>query len=523
MFNSLIELTKEALTQMFDKTDTDNLVENNLIGKLPKINIMSLVSDKMISAIDTWKLMYVDNLIVTNADMSIGIPGMICSELARSILLEFESHISDDSNKEFNIEKEEPSTRAEFLEKIYQMRVVRKLRTNLEYAMAVGGMVIKPYVNGNTIYIDFCCQGEFVPLGFDDDGNITDIAFYATIVDGNNKYTKIERHYFNSAERTVTIVNAAFVVKNADAFSNLTELGKQIPLSDIPAWQNISEEPITITDLDRPLYGYYKFPRKNTADLDSPLGASAFDRAEKVIEYTNMQFGRLDFEYLAGSMAIDVDQSLMDNENPHGLVINLPEGRRRVFRGVDSVNGEIYNVFAPNLRDSSYINGLNTYLMRIEDLAELSRGTLSDPNAEARTATEMLILKQRAYSNIADNQKALENALKDVIYSINKYTDLYGLFQNGDFNVTFDWDDSVITDRASQIDERITLVDNGILSKAEVRAWYTGESLEEAAAKIEEIESGTKGLDDIFTAPNIPNEPVVEDIKKGQTDEDVVD
>lgn len=523
MFNNLLELIKEALLKMFKKTNSDNAEENKLIASLPQINNISLVSDRMRTKIDEWKLMYIDSLISTDADMSLGIPGLVCSELARSVLLEFESHISDNNNKKFDFEKDEPTTRAEFLEKTYQLRVVQKLRASLEYAMAVGGMVIKPYITGDTIYIDFCCQGEFVPLGFDDDGNITDIAFYATIVDGNNKYTKVERHYFNSAEKTVTIVNAAFVVKNTDAFSNLTELGKQIPLSDVPAWQNISKEPITITDVDRPLYGYYKFPRKNTADLDSPLGASAFARAEKVINYTNMQFGRLDFEYLAGSMAVDVDQSLMDTENPHGLIINLPEGRRRVFRGVDSVDGEMYQVFAPNLRDANYINGLNTYLMRIEDLTEISRGTLSDPNVEARTATEMLILKQRAYSNIADNQKALETALKDVIYSINKYTDLYGLFLNGDFNVTFDWDDSVITDRASQLEERITLADNGILSKAEVRAWYTGESLEEAANKIEEIESGTKTLDDIFTTPAIPNEPVIEGNKQGQTDEDIVD
>jgi hypothetical protein len=44
------------------------------------------------------------------------------------------------------------------------------------------------------------------------------------------------------------------------------------------------------------------------------------------------------------------------------------------------------------------------------------------------------------------------------------------------------------------------LVDKDILSKAEVRAWYTGESIETAQKKIEDIvEENESNLDDIFT------------------------
>ena len=79
-------------------------------------------------------------------------------------------------------------------------------------------------------------------------------------------------------------------------------------------------------------------------------------------------------------------------------VTRVPIMQERLFRKVDLNAEDTYNVFAPELRDASITNGLNTILMRIEDATGLSRGTISgDPqfiSTEAKTATEMKILKQ---------------------------------------------------------------------------------------------------------------------------------
>lgn len=514
MFSKLLELIKEALAKMFDKSN-----ENNQLYK--QIDLSNCVSNKMQTTIDTWLHMYQDDY-VTEEKMSLGIPGIICSELARSVLLEFDSHISDLEKSDFNPEKDIPATRAQYLDVIYQTKIVDKLRDRLEYALAVGGMIIKPYLNGNEIAIDFSMQGEFVPLGFDDDGNIIDIAFYDSFIQDGKKYTKIERHIFSAEQRQVTVINKCFVTKNLE--TDMNELGKEVPLESVEKWAAISAEPVIINNTNQPLYGFFKTPKTNTVDLKSPLGASVFARAKHVIDYTNRHFSRLDFEYLAGSMAVDVDESLLDPNNPHGL-FNLPESRRRVFRGLDTGQDDLYHVFAPNLRDESYIRGLNTYLMRIEDLCELSRGTLSDPNQDARTATEMLILKQRAYSNVVDNQKQLEKAIKAVVNSINTYVDLYNLFKPGDYEISFNWDDSIIVDKNAELEKKLQLMQENILSSAEVRAWYTGESLEEAQKNIDIIENSNNSnpLPDIFTGPAIPGEQTVEYNKKTITDEDIIE
>jgi len=126
--------------------------------------------------------------------------------------------------------------------------------------------------------------------------------------------------------------------------------------------------------------------------------------------------------------------------------------------------------------------------MRVEDSCGLARGTLSDANQEARTATELRIVKQRTYdphrmreycisasrmmltallntatpigasivkqrtyATIADNQRALEHCLRDVVRAMDKYATMYDLAPAGDYDLSFEWDDSIITDASQQL------------------------------------------------------------------------
>ena len=127
--------------------------------------------------------------------------------------------------------------------------------------------------------------------------------------------------------------------------------------------------------------------------------------------------------------------------------------------------------------------------MRIEDQCGLSRGTISDANnVDARTATELKIVRQRSYATIADNQKALEVCLRDVVRAMDKYADLYGLAPEGDYEVSFEWDDSIVTDMSQQLEERLALMSAGVFSKQELRQWYFGETEAQAAAAIKKLQ-----------------------------------
>ena len=460
MIKHLIELIKQALNKMIGNPKQDNSIDSS-------------VSETMIKAISLWKKMYKNKAPWVSKDtgvISIGIPKLICKAFKQQVLSEMKTDIIDPNiSTEVDKDKqEETKTRADY----------------------------------------FNYQGEFYPIAFDDDGNIVDIAFLNQFRSGDILYTKVERQTFEY--NTVTIENKAFKVKlDANGDENTTqELGEEIPLTEVEKWSTL-ESRVEIENVEKPLYGYYCEPISNNIDMDSPLGISFFSDAKDLIQKADEQFGRLDWEYEGGQMAIDVDPTALHYENGYyGTHSVMDRMKDRLYRSLDLGASNTYNAFAPTLRDASYLDGLNNILMRIEDALCLSRGTISNVEAEARTATEIRVLKQKAYDNIVSHQEALEDTLMDTVYAMNVLVDLYELAPDGDYDTTVEWGDSVLTDTDTELQQKIQLVDADILDKAEVRAWYTGESLEVATKKIKDMqkEKQENMMNDLFTNGSKTNE-----------------
>jgi len=117
---------------------------------------------------------------------------------------------------------------------------------------------------------------------------------------------------------------------------------------------------------------------------------------------------------------------------------------------------------------------LNNQLMRIEDACALSRGTLSVvTESEARTATELKILKQRSFSANQDIQKALQQSFEQLFVIMEQYCTLYNIVAQGEYEVAYKWDDSILVDKESERQQDLIEVKNGLMSKREYRMkWY---------------------------------------------------
>ena len=272
--------------------------------------------------------------------------------------------------------------------------------------------------------------------------------------------------------------------------SNMRDnIGMEIDLSEVDRWASLQPE-ATVPGSEGPLFGWYKVAAANNIDVDSPMGASVFAKAVDVIREADLQYSRLLWEFEGSELAIDVDPTVLRPKKTEGGGVEMPKLNQRLFRAVDADKGDrdLSQVFSPAIRDSNILNGLNQLLIRIEDLSGLSRGTLSDANVEARTATEMKIIKQRSYTTVADNQAALETCLRNVIRAMDKYASIYKLAPEGEYDVSFEWDDSILTDAEQQLNERLLLMNAEILSKAEIRQWYLGETKAQAEAAIANIQ-----------------------------------
>lgn len=507
-----------------------------------KLNVAVAISPEMEKAITTWNTLYRNKApwLHEPSDedptrvVSLGLPSMIASEKARTALIEFKSEITTPTEEvevdnpdyknppdtELNrwgqevpvvvspkITKEVPKTntaRAEFLNEQYN-KLKKQLRKQLEYGIALGGFVIKPYYTEITnddgmispnIEYDFIRADCFYPLAFDANGHITEAAFIQPKIDKDTIYRRLEYHKWKN--NTVEIINKCYKTTRAD-LNNTTvtdeDLGKEISLKEVSEWSTIQPKTI-INNVSKPLFAYFKMPEANTVDLTSPLGVSGYARAINLIKDADLQYSRMLWEYEAGEMAINVDRDafkwLADTDDPNKGKSVLPKAQQRLYRQTDVEAGELFQPYAPSLRDGAYRDGLNTILMRIEDVTSLSRGTLSDASAEARTATELMILKQRSYQANLDIQHNLEDALRDAIYATNALCTLYEVTPDGEYDVSFEWDDSILVDVDLELAKRIQLMQNGLAGKVETRMWYFGETERQAKEALQKIADENK-------------------------------
>lgn len=446
------------------------------------------LSTEMTTALDTWYQLYLNKADWLKSDQvkSMNLPAFVSSEIARQIVLEMRCTITGkgkDGETQTGDGEDIMNPRAEFLQKEFE-KLMEVLRLKLEQGCAAGGMIVKPYPNTTDghIYFDWTMDWALYPLAFDDDGNLSDVVIPDTFTEGKTVYTRLERHTVQG--RDVQITQRAF------KSNNVHSIGTEIPLSEVPRWASLQPEAV-VKDTDGPLFGWFKAATANNVDVDSPLGASVYAKAVDVIREADMQYSRLLWEFEGSELAIDVDPTVLrpKTTTQNGrTVTEMPKLNERLFRGVDLGADETYKVFAPAIRDQSLLNGLNQLLIRVEDLCGLSRGTLSDANVDARTATELRIVKQRSYATIADNQRALESCLKNVIRAMDKYATVYKLAPEGEYDVSFDWDDSIVTDSEQQMNEMLMLYNAQIISKQEFREWYFKETSAQAKAAIEALQ-----------------------------------
>ena len=200
MIKKLLNLIYEAIGKMIGYKSITDAFEIDGTG----------ISDEMSNALDVWKSMYKDEspwLDDIKGVYSLGLPKQICQSLQQQTLSEMETSITQ-PGVEDSIEQDKDDaidTRAKFLNDIYQKRLIKNLPQSFEKALALGGMIIKPYMSNGQLYLDFNQQGEFYPITFDDDGNIIDVAFFFFFSAGKYVYIKVERQTFLQDSKMVVV------------------------------------------------------------------------------------------------------------------------------------------------------------------------------------------------------------------------------------------------------------------------------------------------------------------------------
>lgn len=446
MFEKLKNLWGRVRAVVFDKGTIKNAIREDIA-----------MSDTMSRAIQMWSEMYING-------NNLQLPSAIAGEMARLVSIEMKSVVSG-------------SKRADFINKKYS-EIIKNIRIPLEYGCAKGGLVFKPYVSNGNIAVDYIQADAFFPLRFNNSGIITAAVFVERIAKGSTYYTRLERH---------ELVGTVYTIRNT-AYMSLSSstLGNTISLDSVEEWKELQEE-MSFQNVQKPLFGYFKPAIANIIEPTSPLGASVYSKAVSLMDEANKQFERFIWEFESGERALYAN-GMAFRKDKNGRPI-LPH--TRLYKTLNVDDADLFKEWTPSLRETELANGLSRIFRQIEFNCGLAYGTLSDVQNSDKTAEEIKASKQRSYATICDNQKALQNALTDLVYAMDVWCTLYNLTPLGKYEISFDFDDSIVADRKTEFTEKQALVSAGIMTKWELRMWYFGEDEATAKAKVSSEFEGT--------------------------------
>lgn len=405
------------------------------------LGIESAVTEEMRRRIILWGQCYAGRAPwLGKDDVSLRLEQSITREFSTIVLNEMSTSISNPK-----------------LEEIFN-KATRNLGMNLQRALGVGGMCIKPLGGDKVQYVT---ADEFVPVEFNTEGRMIKVVFPDFKKLGNKYYTRLEYHDADPV-KGLTIINKAFVSASADI------LGRPVELSAVEEWAKLPEI-ISYPLMLRPPFGYYRNPLDNVID-DSFCGVSIFNSALGLIRKADTQFGRLDYEFESARRKIHADLSLI-KKTDSGIELD------DIYVDVNGDSDDFYKEFSPSLRQDGFIAGLEEYKRNIEFEVGLSYGDISNPQTIAKTATEIKSAKDRKFNTVKAIQDNLRDCLDDLVFALAFYNSL--TLSGYKFNC--DFKDSILADEGVEREEDRKDLANGTLRPEEYRAKWRNESL--AAAK----------------------------------------
>jgi A118 family predicted phage portal protein len=296
----------------------------------------------------------------------------------------------------------------------------------------------------------------------------------------------------------------------------------RVPLAEI---YPLLDEETTVDGVEESLFSYFRTPTANNIDDNSPLGISIYGNAMETLHALDICFDSFVREFRLGKKRIIVPARMIKN------VVDPETGTQRRYFDATDETYEALSTDDPDslkiqdnsveLRVEEHIAAINAFLNIFCLQIGLSSGTFSFDvrNNGIKTATEVVSENSKTYKTVRNFQNMIRPAVIRLIDNIIAVASLYEMkTEDGQsvsdlagrgYEVNIAMDDGITQDRQTNINEGITLVSAGLMSK---KTFLTdpkyGQGLTEEAADQElqriaeeqRVSSGVVDRLNLFTA-----------------------
>ena len=362
----------------------------------------------------------------------------------------------------------------------------RKMVEAVEQAAALGGEAVKTWYEvrrdneGNEIpesgriRIGFAMADQFVPTQWDN-ASVSGGIFVTRQARGGWYYTLLEWHEWDGT--TYVIRNELYrsEIKKDEQGNDQDILGFRYPLS---ALYPFMDEEVTV-EVEKSLFTYFRPPQANNIDDNSPLGISLYANAMETLHAIDICFDSFVREFRLGKKRIIVPARMIRSvvDPVTGQQVRYFDATDETYEALSTDDPDSLKIQdnSVSLRVEEHVAALNAFLNILCLQVGLSVGTFSfDVHDGLKTATEVVSKNSKTYKTVKNFQAQVTPAIKDLVDAIIEVASLYEVtwqgksirdLAAGGYEVKVTLDDGITQDRQTNINEGVTLVGAGLMSK----------------------------------------------------------
>lgn len=322
-----------------------------------------------------------------------GLEDVSSPAMKRAILRWLHLYYGGDSPLQLSYTIVRKLVRAIFAE--YESGLILPHREAMELALIGGESYLKP-VPGENFKWRAISRGNILIFGRDLWGRPRDVGLMEKTLLGRHYYTLLERRTLD-ASGMLTVTNRLF------RSGTRSQLGREVSLKSHPAYAALPAKYTYPQSLGGVGLVRVKMPMNNCVD-GSKEGVSIYAPAVELLEAIAENELQLKKEFRNGASRLVVSRDML----------SAGQLKDEVFVALDESPDAVgITVFAPQLREQSYLNRQQAYLRSVENIIGLKRGLLSQVEAVDRTATEITSSEGEYMSAIAELRAVWEQAAKD--------------------------------------------------------------------------------------------------------------
>ncbi len=325
------------------------------------------------------------------------------------------------------------------------------------------------------IKLDYVTAPNIFPLSWEN-GIVEECAFSSAYTKKGQKYAYIQIHRRNDA--------GLYVIENIiyeDHNGGLSEA----ELAEVPGFENVP--PLVETGSNKPLFVIDRLNIANNVDNTYPMGIPAFANAIDQLKGVDIAYDSYVNEFVMGKKRImaqlaatkDLDGNPAFDVNDLVFYV-LPE---------DVGDGSVITPIDMALRTAEHNAGLQDMLNALSSKCGFGENHYRFDNGAISTATQVISENSSMFRTVKKHEIVLESVLIDLCRIILRLgNSVMGMGLNEDVEISIDFDDSIIEDKAQEESRVYMMLSAGLMKHDEARSLLMNEDIETARAALPGME-----------------------------------